>query len=421
MKKTIFRAAIVAALMSTAAVTGAALLATPAAAAERVSKAAVPMIKAAQDALTAKDYATALQQIKAAQALPDLSDFDKFTINRFLAAVSANTKDFPTAATAYDAVTSSPYFTSELSADEQRATIHDALIISENAEHWPQVIAYGQKLEAIKALDELTETMMAIGYYKQKDNDNAKKYAQMAVDAAKAAGHDAQPNAIIILSNVAGKQDPDAARHMIETLILSTNSADDWSKLIDDALSHRGTKPIDAMFLFRLRVAVGAMRADDYTVVGPLAAQLHLDKEAATVWEQGISSGKITAGQANGLSAARSNAAKDASALSAIAAAASRSGKGQDSLAVAEDYWGYGRYGDVETMARAASSKGGLKDPSEATMLLGMALVMEGKYDEAQTTLATVNGNEVRARAAHLWALYAQVKAKGTPAAPAAH
>ena len=82
-------------------------------------------------------------------------------------------------------------------------------------------------------------------------------------------------------------------------------------------------------------------------------------------------------------------------------------------------FWGYGRYGDVETMARAALAKGGLKDPTEATMLLGTALVMEGKYDEAQTTLAGANGNEVRARAAHLWALYAQVKAKGT--APAAH
>ena len=321
MKKTTFRAAILAALMSTAAVTGAVVLATPAAAADHVSKALVGPIKAAQDALAAKDYATALQQVKAAQAVPDQSDFDKFTVNRFVAAVAANMKDFPTASTAYDAVTSSSYF-SDLDPKEQQATIHDALIISQSAEHWPQVIAYGQKLEALKALDPLTETMVAIGYYKQNDNANAKKYAQMAVDAAKAAGQQPEPNALIILGNVEGKQDPDAARRMLEQIVLNTNSTDDWSKLIDDALSHRGTKPIDAIFLYRLRFALGAMRAEDYSVLGPRSVQRHLDKEAATVWQQGISSGKITAGQANGLSAARANAAKDEGALSAIASQA---------------------------------------------------------------------------------------------------
>ena len=73
---------------------------------------------------------------------------------------------------------------------------------------------------------------------------------------------------------------------------------------------------------------------------------------------------------------------------------------------------------DVEAMARLASQKGGLKDPGEATMLLGMAQAMQGKTAEAQATLGPVTGAEARTRAAHLWSLYAQVKAKG--AAPAA-
>jgi hypothetical protein len=69
-------------------------------------------------------------------------------------------------------------------------------------------------------------------------------------------------------------------------------------------------------------------------------------------------------------------------------------------------------------MARLAQTKGGLKDSGEATMLLGMAQVMQGKNAEAQTTLAGVSGAEARTRAAKLWSLYAQVKAKnaGAPA-----
>jgi hypothetical protein len=49
-------------------------------------------------------------------------------------------------------------------------------------------------------------------------------------------------------------------------------------------------------------------------------------------------------------------------------------------------------------------------------MLLGSALAAGGKYAEAQTTFGQVSGDQVRTRAAHLWSLYAQVKAKGTSA-----
>jgi len=373
-------------------------------------------LNAAQKALAAKDYATAMTQVKAAQAVPDRTPFDDFNINRFLSAVAANTGDFATAATAFDAVIASPSF-ADLTPEEQAGTYNSATIVSQNVKHWPQVISYGQKLEASGKADDLILTMMAIAYYDQKDNANAQKYAQMAIDSAKAAGKQPQPNALIILGNIQGKTDPDAARRAIESLILSNNNNEDWSKLIDDGLSHKGTKPIDALFLYRLRYQLGAMRPDDYPVLGQLAAQLHLDKEAATTLEQGISSGKITSAQAGPtLSTSRGLAAKDAGVLSAVAAAANSSKTGQAAVSLAEDYWGYGRYADVEAMARLALSKGGLKDTGEATMLLGSALAVEGKYGEAQTTLAPVSGSEARARAAHLWSLYAQVKAKGTAA-----
>jgi len=419
MKKNFLRAAFVAALMSTAAVTGVAMTTTSAFAADKLSADVAKDLKAAQDAITAKDAATAMTQIKAAQALSDRTPYDDFTINRFLSAVAAQQQDYTTAATAYDTFIGASYF-NDLKPEEQKAAYHDATIVSQNAQHWSKVIEYGQKLEAMQGLDDLTETMIAIAYFQTKDNTNALKYAQMAVAAAKAEGKEPQPNATIIIGNIEGKSDPDAARRAIETLILSSNNPDDWGKLIDDALSHKGTKSIDALFLFRLRNAVGASKADDLTMQAGLAAQQHLDKEAVTVLEEGINSGKLTSGQATGLSAARGNAARDAGVLNSVAAAANSSKNGQAALALAEDYWGYGRYADVEAMARLASTKGGLKDPGEATMLLGMAQAMQGKNAEAQTTLAGVSGAIARTRAARLWSLYAQVKAKGA-ATPAAH
>lgn len=418
MKKNFLRAAFVAALLSAASVAAGSMIATPAFAADHLSKDVAKDLQAAQAALQGKDLATAMTQIKAAQAETDRSAYDDFTINRFLSSVAAQSGDFATAATAYDGFINTDYFKS-LTPEEQKAAYHDATIVNQNSKNWPRVIQYGTQLEAMKGLDDLTETMLAIAYYEQKDNVNAKKYAQMAIDAAKAAGKQPQENALIIMGNIEGKSDPDAARRAIESLILSNNSPDEWSKIIDDALSHPKTKSIDALFLFRLRNAVGAMKSDDYVVTAGIASQLHYDKEAASVLESGINSGKITSAQATGLAAARRNAAQDAGVLGSVAAAAEKSRNGQAALALAEDYWGYGRYADVEKMAQLAITKGGLKDPGEATMLLGMAQVMNGEEAQAQTTLGGVSGAIARTRAAHLWSLLAQVKAKNTGSAPA--
>ena len=65
-------------------------------------------------------------------------------------------------------------------------------------------------------------------------------------------------------------------------------------------------------------------------------------------------------------------------------------------------------------------AKGGVKDPSEGHFILGIALVAQGKYAEARTELAKVDGSAARAAGAHLWDLWAQSKIKAAAPAPAA-
>jgi hypothetical protein len=384
----------------------------------KVGKAVGEQLNAAQKAMAAKDTAGALAAVKAAQALPDKNEYETYVVNKFLSIVEINVQDYPAATVAAEAAADSTAMPDEDKAD----MYHNALLLSSQANQFPKAIAYGQALEAIGKLDDVTEAMLAVAYYQSKDEANAEKYAQMSIDASKAAGKSPQQNALIIQTNIEGKKNPNAARQGVEQMAVNSNDPEEWNKLIDDALSHKGVKPIDALYLFRLRYIVGGMKSEDYTILATLASQMHLDKEAATVLEQGISSGKITAGQAGSMyNAARNNAAKDAGILSAVAAAAEKAKTGQDAARLAEDYWGYGRYADVETTARLASSKGGLKDASEASMLLGMAQTAQGKTSEAQATLGSVSGDQGRTRAAQLWALYAQAKGKAAGAAPAAH
>ena len=106
----------------------------------------------------------------------------------------------------------------------------------------------------------------------------------------------------------------------------------------------------------------------------------------------------------------RRDAATDERSLPQIAASAERSPTGEQEVKLGEDYWGYGRYADAETAARAAMAKGGLKTPWEGPMLLGAAEVAQGKYADAIQTLSQVSGTPAVMRTAHLWSLYAQAK-----------
>ncbi|HEY0107261.1 MAG TPA: hypothetical protein VGB91_14365, partial [Rhizomicrobium sp.] len=101
MNKRIFRAGLVACLLSAAST----LALSPAVAADsgvKVSPAVGKLLGPAQKLLQAKDYAGALALIKQAQAVPDQTPTDTYEINDFLANAALGLADYATADAAYE-------------------------------------------------------------------------------------------------------------------------------------------------------------------------------------------------------------------------------------------------------------------------------------------------------------------------------
>jgi tetratricopeptide (TPR) repeat protein len=93
---------------------------------------------------------------------------------------------------------------------------------------------------------------------------------------------------------------------------------------------------------------------------------------------------------------------------------------GQYNAKLAEALYSYGMYPEAQAAAELAMSKGGATDPSEAPMVLGQALVAEGKYDDAIAAFGKVTGGgPATPRIVRLWTDYANIK-KNPPAATAA-
>jgi hypothetical protein len=437
MMKTFVRAAFVASLMGGMVCT-AALLPPPARAADDskakkdqgpgISKEVMIPLYAAQKAMQDGDYPTAMEKIKAAEAVPVRTPEDDYQINKFKAYIALDLKDNDTAFAAFEAMANSPMLVDE----DKVQTYTNAFVLSAMLKNNDNVIKYGKLLDAVKPLDDKGLAIISQAYYLNKDVPDANTYAQKSVDAAKAEGKDADPFVLQLLLNLQAKTNPNAAVETLEQIAASDPSPNSYQQLTGLALATPGIRDLDALYIYRLRFMAGGMKvSDDYTIMANIALQLGYPEEAKEVLEQGVNTGKVESGYgtAGGLLAkAKTDSAADRAALPQIAAAADKSKTGEQDVKLAEDYWGYGRYADAEAAARRAIAKGGLKDPSEGNLILGISLVAQGKNIEAQEPLSKVDGSQARAKAGHLWYLFAEARAKqmhetdvapGTAAPPA--
>jgi tetratricopeptide (TPR) repeat protein len=385
---------------------------------QKVSPAVGKPLLAAQTAMKANDFPTALAHIHEAQALPNRTDYDDFTINDFLGSVSVAMKDYKTAATAYETMASSP----SLPEDKKSYVFTNIVLLAASQNDSPNVIKYGELLQAMGPLDPKVAGPLSIAYYNVGDTAKATALAQSQAAAAAASGKAPDQTALDIMVQSQLKQkDFAGASKTLETLVMNYNDPMDWTRLIEISFMTKGLHDLDGLHLSRLRLATDAKTSvEDYAFMAQVAAQLNYPVEAVTMVEHGMSKGVVVSGdKASGLlGALRPKAEKDKASIAGFDKEARAHKTGDYDLKLAETYYGYGRYADSAEAAQRAITKGGSKDPNDAQMVLGESLAMQGKNTEAAAAFAKVSGNPVTERTAHLWTLYAQ---RATPAAaPAA-
>jgi len=392
------QAAFAASLISALPIAGLAVFCPAASAADKVSKDVGVPLSDAQKAAQTNDWQTALAKIKEAQAVSGRTPYDDYIINKFLAIVAINLKDYATARTATEAALASP----SMPPEDKKELVHNAFILEGQANNYPGMIQYGTQLEGFGPLDDAALANMAIAYYNTKDTARATQYAQKSIDAAKAAGKPPQQAALEIQMNSQAKANPEAAEQTLENIVAQSNAPEAWSRLIEYNFGTKGMNDAIAMDLYRLEHVTNSLKPDGAALAGKLALQLRYYGDAVSILQSAGVGGAD-------LATARSSSAKEQGSLNAEIAAANKSG-GAVALNVAEGLYGYGRYADAERLAGEAAQKGGGKYPGEAQLLVGMAQVAQAKYAQAVQTFNAISGTPAVSKTAKLWAIYAQTK-----------
>jgi hypothetical protein len=387
----------------------AALLATPAYAANTLSDAVARHLQDAEKAMQKQDVKGATDAIAAAKGSAH-GDFDNYTIARVELAVDVNANDLTAAAAAAQLAADSPVAPDKEKAGNQKI----ALLLSMNTKQYPKAIAYAKLLDTPTQTDPQTLEGIGNAYYFGGDFAAAKAFSQKRIDASVKAGKAPERNALMVmLSAQAGLKDEAGAEETLEMEVAYYNDPQDWAQIIDVAFGTPGLRDVDAVWLGRLLFLVGApVTQNNANMIGSIASHLTFFGDAVNA--------KTHGGTVDPDPAPRADADKKTIAAQIAAEGAQN---GTYSAVLSEALYSYGMYAEAETAAKTAISKGGAKDPSEPAMVLGQSQAAQGKYDDALASFATVTGGgPATARIVKLWVDYVKIK-KNPPvvaAAPAA-
>jgi hypothetical protein len=367
-------------------------------------------LQEAQTANNKKDFPAALAAVDEAKKVIDRTPYDDLMINRFSMSIHVGMQDM--AAADVDAEAAADIDPAAIPDSEKAAVYKPALQLALNAKHYDKAAKYAKLYQATNppAAD---MPLISQALYLGGDYAGATALAQKNIDAATAAGQ--KPNRSdldVIMAAQVKQKDEAGAEKTLETLVANYNNPDDWKQLMEVSLTTKGMRDIDYVYMGRLMFLQGGQLSQaDASLIGSTASKAGLYGDAVQAEKLG----------GTGFPPADAKADADKKTFAQQIAAGAKQ-NGVYNVKTGEAAYGYGMYSDAEALAQAAKTKGGVPDPTEPDMLIGMSQAAQGKYADAAQTFSAINQpNPASARVVRLWTYFAKQKANPNAGATTAN
>jgi tetratricopeptide (TPR) repeat protein len=403
-------------LVAGAAVIAAAALAstTPAFAAEgkqtNSAKLAKPL-KEAHDDLNAKKYADAIAKLREAEGTAGKTPYDQHLINDMLGFAYARTQNYTEAAKAWEAELDDGITPQS----EIPTRVRQLAEANYQIKNYDKAIEFGNR--AIKGgfADEELRTLVGQAYYLKGDWKNTLHFEEGLVDdKIKNAQTPKNESLQLVLSACVKLNDSACETRALEKIVTYYPKADYWAQLLYTMRQQTSGNEANLLQTYRLMSEVDVLKSpDDYSEMAQLALEQGSPGEAQRVLEKGIAKGVFTEPRAKAknqrlLESAKKAAATDQASLQRIEKEADAAPTGAKNVGLGLAYFGYGQYDKAAEAISKGIAKGGLRNESEARLLLGIAQLKAGHKDEATKSFHEVKGDPSLERLANLWSLHAK-------------
>lgn len=331
--------------------------------------------------------------------------FDEFWINKLSASGYYGLKQYKEAATALESITDSPCM-----ADADRA--ENLKLITQvyyQLDDYPKVIDFGNRALKSGASPDIA-VYVGQAYYLTNDFKSAVSTMEEVVGKLESQGQPpGEQNLRIIHGACAQLQDIPCASKQAEKLVRYYAKPEYWKELINTLMT-ADTTDNQMLNVFRLALHVDALsNSDQFSEMASLAMNAGLPGEAETALETALSKKLFKdareAEAKRRLEEAKASAATDKASLAKQEASAKANAQGNADVKVGAAYLSYGDTAKaIETISRGIG-KGGVRNPDEAGILLGIAHLKAGNKEEAAKAFQSVNKDPTLTRIAQLWLL----------------
>jgi tetratricopeptide (TPR) repeat protein len=194
---------------------------------------------------------------------------------------------------------------------------------------------------------------------------------------------------------------------VLELRAIHYPTAETWSQVLRLAQKERGLPDRGLLEVYRLRLAVGDLKArEDFVEMAQVAIQFKTAAEAKAVLDKGLAAKVLIERDQRLIAVAAQTIARTPAEIARLRQmAAARDPNAEVQLA--EILWSQGQFPQAEQAVRRGMA-GTLKDPDGAKFVLGHILLSQGKRAEAAAAFSSVSKTGKLASIARLWALHAR-------------
>lgn len=375
----------------------------------KISKQVAVPLQAAQKAMQAKQWDTALAELKKAQAIEKKTPVEDYQIDEFLGYILLQQKKYKEAAVVFERMLNSGLVPAE-QVDERTKAV---------AQMYFQEKDYKKAIEwAKKWLDKHPnqEDMMVLlgqAYYLQEDYKNAGDIMSKVVTNAEKAGQSPKENYLqIVMSSHFKLDNKDGIADTLKKLVRYYPKTEYWNNLLD-IYRRKSSGDRATLGYYRLMYDVGVLKDKaDYMESAQLAIEAGVPGEAQTTVEKGIENGtlKSTDKTEQGrydrlLAAAKKQATTDRAALPQLAKDAEKATQGQADVGLGQAYLSYGMLDEAIAALQRGIKKGGVTDIDEAQISLGIAYLKKGQKEQARQAFKSVKADGKWADLGELWSV----------------
>ena len=379
------------------------------AAAPTVTRALAKPLKAAQDAMAAKNYDEAIAHVKEAQAVPgEKSAYDQYAMNGLLLQAYNGKHDTANVVPVLQQLVQSQY----TNADQRRS-------------FYKFIAGYEfQEKDYTKALDAANDVVKNGGNDVETQNLIAKseyltgKYKEAAVTMQEIVSKLEKPDedSLKLLWQFDLKADDKAgASRAVEKLVAYYPKPEYWSNALA-SLANADTKDAHLeLNIYRLMNDVGVLnRPTDYADMAEIALDAGYPGETVNVLQKAFGANVFTDQRDKEryqhlLEGAKQRATNDQASLAENEKKAQAEANGDGLVQVGAAYLSYGQNEKAVAAVNQGIAKGNLKYPDEANLLIGIAQLRAHDNAAAQKAFEKVaaSSNQSYARLGKLWALHA--------------